>query len=206
MDTLGLFWIPWIPWDTCGYLGIILDTLDTVGYLGYRGIPLGVPAVYLLDYLGITGGGGDAMPRENKYRRCMKECASPSPPPPPPPPRRRASATVVSDPVGTDQVFEFSYSNRAGLVSIATEPAAQVTCPDTPFPERSSQAAGVSGFTPSRPGVVVDDMCAGSSTSGVLGGGLARQDVGDRPNCSPSPARGGVKPELVGVTISVTPS
>ena len=157
-----------VPWDTCGYLGIILDTLDTVGYLGYRGIPLGVPAVYLLDYLGITCGGGDAMPRENKYRRCMKECASPSPPPPPPPPRRRASATVVSDPVGTDQVFEFSYSNRAGLVSIATEPAAQVTCPDTPFPERSSQAAGVSGFTPSRPGVVVvDDMCAGSSTSGV---------------------------------------
>ena len=143
-----------------------------------------------MDYLGITGGGGDEMPRENKYRRCMKEYASPSPPPPPPPPRRRASATVVSDPVGTDQVFEFSYSNRAGLVSIATEPAAQVTCPDTPFPERSSQAAGVSGFTPSRPGVVVDDMCAGSSTSGVLGGGLARQDVGDRPICSPSPARG----------------
>ena len=122
----------------------------------------------------------------------MKDYASPSPPPPPPPPRRRASATVVSDPVGTDQVFEFSYSNRAGLVSIATEPAAQVTCPDTPFPERSSQAAGVSGFTPSRPGVVVmHDMSAGSSASGVLGGDLAQQPVGERPVClSPSSAKG----------------
>ena len=55
----------------------------------------------------------------------------------------------------TGQVFEFSYSNRAGLVSVATEPAAQVCRPDTPFPGQSSQAAGVSDFTPSRPGVVV---------------------------------------------------
>ena len=95
-------------------------------------------------------------------------------------------------PVCSQQVFEFSYSNRAGTVSIATEPAAQVTRPNTPFPEQSSQAAGVSGFTPSRPGVVVmHDMFAGSSTSGVLGGDLAQQPMGERPVClSPSPAKG----------------
>ena len=69
---------------------------------------------------------------------------------------------TVSAPVGIAQVFEFSYFNRAGTVSIATEPAAQVSRPVTPFPEQSSQAAGVSVFTPSRPGVVVvHDMSAG---------------------------------------------
>ena len=62
------------------------------------------------------------------------------------------------------------------------ELAAQVSRPDTPFPEQSSQAAGVSDFTPSRPGVVViHDMSAGPSTSGVLGGGPAQQAVGNRP-------------------------
>ena len=122
-----------------------------------------------------------AMPKDNKYRRFMKEYASPSPPPPPPP-KRRTSAVTVSAPVCTEQVFEFSYFNRAGTVSIATEPAAQVSRPDTPFPEQSSQAAGVSDFTPSRPGVVVmHDMSAGPSTSGVLGGGPAQQAVGDGP-------------------------
>ena len=91
-------------------------------------------------------------------------------------------ALTVSAPVCTGQVFEFSYSNRAGLVNVATEPAAQVCRPDTPFPGQSSQAAGVSDFTPSRPGVVViHDMSAGPSTSGVLGGGPAQQAIGDGP-------------------------
>ena len=89
---------------------------------------------------------------------------------------------TVSAPLCTGQVFEFSYFNRAGLVSIATEPVAQVSHPDTPFPEQSSQAAGVSDFTPSCPGVVViHDMSAGPSTSGVLGGGPAQQAIGDGP-------------------------
>ena len=42
----------------------------------------------------------------------------------------------------------------------------------------------MSGFTPSRPGVVVVvtyDMSAGPSTSGVLGGGPAQQAIGDGP-------------------------
>ena len=96
--------------------------------------------------------------------------------------QRRATALTVSAPAYTGQVFEFSYFYRAGLVSVATEPAAQVSRPDTPFPEQSSQAAGVSDFTPSRPGVVViHDMSAGPSTSGVLGGGPAQQAIGDGP-------------------------
>ena len=120
----------------------------------------------------------------------MKEYATPSPPPPPPP-KRRASAVTVSAPIGAAQVFEFSYSNRAGTVSIATEPAAQVSRPDTPFPEQSSQTAGVSYFTPSRPGIVVmHDMYAGPTTSGVVGGGLAQREGGVVPVSLPSPAQG----------------
>ena len=121
----------------------------------------------------------------------MREFTSPSPPPPPPPPVKRTTTEAVSALVTKSQVFEFSYSNRAGTVSLATEPAAQVTRPTTPFPGQSSQAAGVSGFTPSRPDdVVVNDMLAGPSTSGVLGGGRARRLGGDKPVKSPSPAMG----------------
>ena len=89
------------------------------------------------------------------------------------------------------QVVDFSYFNRAGTVSIATEQTAQVTRPTTPFPGQSSLAAGVGGFTPSRPDdVVVNDMSAWPSTSGVMGGGLARRLGGDQPVKSLSPAMG----------------
>ena len=127
---------------------------------------------------------------EKSITASLKEYATPSPPPPPPP-KRRTSAVTVSAPVCIAQVFEFSYSNRAGTVSIATEPAAQVSRPDTPFPEQSSQTAGVSYFTPSRPGIVViHDMYAGPTTSGVVGGGLAQREGGVVPVSLPSPAQG----------------
>ena len=71
----------------------------------------------------------------------MKEDASPSPPPPSALQAAGYSVTV-SAPLCTGQVFEFSYFNQAGLVNIATELVAQVSRPDTPFPEQSSQAAG----------------------------------------------------------------
>ena len=134
----------------------------------------------------------------------MRECVSPSPLPlhPPPPPRgkdAKAKVRSTSGSTASDQVIKFSFLDRAGVVTIATEQAAKVSCPNTPIPKQSSLAAGVRDFTPARP-VIVDDshVIAGPSTSGVLGGGLAKRGVGGRPISSPSPAKGWVKSAVAG--------
>ena len=101
------------------------------------------------------------MPKDNKYTRTMRECVSPSPPPPPPPPPPRgkdakAKVRSTSGSTASDQVIEFSFLDWAGVVTITTEQAAKVSCPDTPIPKQSSLAAGVRDFTPAHAVNVVD--------------------------------------------------
>ena len=133
------------------------------------------------------------MPKDSKYRRHMKEFVSPSPPPPPSREKDVRTATLTAArSADAEQVFEFSFLDRAGLVKVATEQTAKASKrPVTPFPKQVSPAAGVSGFTPSRPvNVVCTDVVAGPSTSGVLGEGFSQQGEGGRPICTPSPALG----------------
>ena len=116
-----------------------------------------------------VGSGLVVMPKDNKYRRTMREYVSPSPPPPhPPPPLRgkdaKAKVRSTSGSTASDQVIEFSFLDRAGLVTIATEQAAKVSCPDTPIPKQSLLVAGVRDFTPARPVIVDTHVIAGPST------------------------------------------
>ena len=98
---------------------------------------------------------GTCCHKDYNYTSSMRECVSPSPPPPPPPPPPRgkdakAKVRSTSGSTASDQVIKFSFLDRAGVVTIATEQAAKVSCPDTPIPKQSSLAAGVRGFTPAR--------------------------------------------------------
>ena len=94
------------------------------------------------------------------------------------------------------QVVDFSYFNRAGTVSIATEQTAQVTRPTTPFPGQSSLAAGVGGFTPSRPDdVVVYDMYSVALHFGGYGWGVTLGGLEETSLFSHSPPPwGGIRP------------
>ena len=84
---------------------------------------------------------GCSMPKkDNKYRKRMREYMSPSPPPPPPRGKdvRAAVRPTTGDtarPARDEQVYEFSFLDRAGLVKVASEQSAKVSVrPDTPFP------------------------------------------------------------------------